>query len=206
MGILERLGLTGSRGASGGESADTDTVRRIAAALDALDPARARFLAAFAYVLSRVAAADFNVSEPETDAMAGIVRRVGQIDEAQSLLVVEMAKQQNRLFGGTEDFLVTREFRRIATDEQRAQLLESLFAVSASDDTIEPDEEARIRQIASELGFEHEDYIRARLAYTTSAASCATPADARPSERRPPPHGQGGPPARRPITPRRRVH
>jgi hypothetical protein len=45
---------------------DTETVRRIVRELDQLDPSRARFLAAFAYVLSRVAGADLKVSETET--------------------------------------------------------------------------------------------------------------------------------------------
>jgi len=40
---------------------DTDTVRRIVAELDKLEPGRARYLAAFAYVLSRVAGADLQI-------------------------------------------------------------------------------------------------------------------------------------------------
>jgi uncharacterized tellurite resistance protein B-like protein len=154
--------------ASAGTTAggETDTVRRIVSELDKLDPARARFLAAFAYVLSRVAGADQHVSDLETNKMIELVQRFGHLSETQAVLVVEIAKSQNRLFGGTENFLVTREFRNIATDEERRDALDCVFAVSAADAAMTPDEEAQIRQIASELGFSHEDYVKARLAYS----------------------------------------
>ena len=93
-------------------------------------------------------------------------QRVGHLPAAQAILVVQIAKSQHRLFGGTENFLVTREFREIASDAQREELLDCLFAVSAADDAISGDEEAQIWQIASELGFAHADYIKARLAYS----------------------------------------
>ena len=82
------------------------------------------------------------------------------------MLVVEIAKHQNRLFGGTEDFLVTREFREVASDVQRRHLLDCLFAVAAADNEISAEEEAQIWQIASELGFEHEEYVAVRMAYS----------------------------------------
>ena len=60
--LLRLLGLNDTEQP---ESRDTATVRRIAAELDKLDPGEARFLAAFAYVLARVAHADYEVSEDE---------------------------------------------------------------------------------------------------------------------------------------------
>ncbi|MGE5244079.1 MAG: TerB family tellurite resistance protein [Betaproteobacteria bacterium] len=164
MSILDWL-----RGAGSPASAphgDTDTVRRIMAELDRLEPSRARYLAAFAYVLSRVANADLDISEEETTRMVELVRQAGQLAEDQALLVVEIAKRQNRLFGGTENFLVTREFREIASDDERRQLLACLFAVAAADEEITGEEESQISQIASELGLEHADYVNARLAYS----------------------------------------
>jgi uncharacterized tellurite resistance protein B-like protein len=145
---------------------DSDTVARIVRELDRLEPERARYLAAFAYVLSRVAGADQHVSDLETARMVEIITRMGHLPEAQAVLVVEIAKSQHRLFGGTENFLVTREFRQMATDEQRRELLDCLFGVSAADEAITGDEEAQISQIASELGFSHPEYIQARLAYS----------------------------------------
>lgn len=170
MGILDLLGLGNSaspaKAEPGSDHGDTETVRRIVGELDRLDRARARFLAAFAYVLSRVAAADLEISDAETQKMIEIVQRLGHIPEEQAVLVVAIANNQNLLFGSTEDYLVTREFREIADDEQRHELLDCLFAVSAADDTITGDEESQIRQISNELGFSHREFIEARLVYS----------------------------------------
>jgi uncharacterized tellurite resistance protein B-like protein len=150
------------RSASTDASGDTDTVRRIVSELDRLEPQRARYLAAFAYVLSRVAGADLQITVAETAKMVELLHRLGQLTEAQALLVVEIAKSQQRLFGGTEDFLVTREFRDIASEEQRFDLLRCLFAVAAADGTISSDEEAQLWQIANELGFSRPEFAEIR--------------------------------------------
>jgi uncharacterized tellurite resistance protein B-like protein len=148
------------------EAGDTATVRKIVAELETMDPAKARYIAAFAYILGRVAHADLEVSQVETSKMENIVRRLGHLPESQAVLVVQMAKSQNRLFGHTENFLVTREFVEISTREQRQELLDCLFAVSAADESITSTEEAQVRQIASELGFSHRQFVEARKAYS----------------------------------------
>ena len=145
---------------------DTDTVRRISGELERLPPERARFVAAFAYVLSRVAGADSHFSTDESAAMVGLVRDKGKLPEAQATLVVEMAKSQNRLFGGTENFLVTREFRDVATEDERMDLLHCLFAVASADHAITSEEDAQIWQIAGELGITHADFVKVRLQYS----------------------------------------
>ena len=144
---------------------DTATVRKIVRALEEMDGERARFVAAFAYLLSRVANADLDISSDETVAMEDIVCRFGELPEEQAVLIVEIAKSQNRLFGGTEDFKVAQEFKSLSTREQREELLHCLFAVSAADDEISGDEESRIRQIADELGFSHREFIDVRTHY-----------------------------------------
>jgi uncharacterized tellurite resistance protein B-like protein len=164
MGIFDWLRSSASAAPNG--RGDTETVRRIVGELDRLDPSRARYLAAFAYVLSRVAGADQHISEVETGRIVEIVGRIGHLPEEQAVLVAEIAKSQNRLFGGTENFLVTREFRDIADQAQRRELLDCLFAVSAADEAVTGPEESQIWQIASELGFSHPEYIEARMKYS----------------------------------------
>ncbi|MEZ5332015.1 MAG: TerB family tellurite resistance protein [Thermoanaerobaculia bacterium] len=148
------------------EEESSVSVRRIVGELEAMEPGQARYLAAFAYILGRVANADLDISREETEAMEEIVRRLGGLSEDQAVLVVQIAKSQNRLLGGTENFLVTREFREISTAEQRAELLDCLFAVSAADESISSAEESQIRQIASELGFTHRDFVAAMSRYS----------------------------------------
>jgi len=81
--------------------AETETVRRIAARLDALDPQVAKYLAAFAYVLARVAHADLEIDASETQEMQQILQEVGRLPEDEAVLAVEIAKSQARILGGT---------------------------------------------------------------------------------------------------------
>ena len=96
-------------------SAETESVRRITKVLDQLDADRARYIAAFAYILSRVARSDQEVSPEETRLMEEIVAKQSDFAEEQAIIVVQMAKMQSILFSGIEDYVVTREFNSIAT-------------------------------------------------------------------------------------------
>lgn len=145
--------------------APSDTVRRISAAIEELPEDRATYLAAFAFILGRVANADLDISEDEVVEMERIVERVGGVPEAQAVLIVQIAKGQHRLFGQTESFLVTREFNRIATREQKLALLHCLYAVSSSDDSISVMEDNEIRAVCRELLLDHADFIAVRSAY-----------------------------------------
>ena len=144
---------------------ETDTIRKIVGALDALEAPRAKYIAAFSYVLGRVARADMNISEAETRKMEQLVIGLSGLPEQQAILVVQIAKSQATLFGGTENFLVTEEFNKMATHEQKLSLLNCLFAVAAADESISGVEEREIRLITNELQLTHSDFINARLAY-----------------------------------------
>lgn len=165
MSILEFFGFDRKKAAAGGGEAETETVREIAEALDRLDPERARFLAAFAYLLGRVAHADLEISPAESRSMVEIVRDEGGLDEEHAALVVEIAKSRNVLFGATENFLVSREFERMADRGQKMSLLRCLFAVSAADESISVAEDNEIRRVVNELRLEHRDFIAARTAW-----------------------------------------
>jgi uncharacterized tellurite resistance protein B-like protein len=164
MSILTFLGL-GPRPEQPSSSTQTEAVRQIVEALDRIDEERARFIASFGYILGRVANADQEITPEETQAMERILVAQGQLSADQAAVVVKMAQMRNELFGGTDNFLVTREFRRIATHEQKLALLDCLFAVSAASEDISMAENSQIRQIASELGLEHSDFIQVRLSW-----------------------------------------
>jgi uncharacterized tellurite resistance protein B-like protein len=163
MSLLRFLGLKDDdRSTSKG---DTETVRKIAHRLDAMPPDRARFIAAFAYILSRGARADFQISAEETAAMERIVQEHGELPEEQAVLVVQIAKTQNLLFGATEDFLVTREFARMTGHEEKLHLVDCLYAIAAAHESISVIEDNEIRQIASELGMDRRDVLAVRSRY-----------------------------------------
>jgi len=162
MGKVSLLALLGFEGASTSEARPADgAVSRIAAALERFPAPRARYLAAFAYLLGRVARADQYVSEEEDRAMLRIVGEHG-LEPEESRLVVDMARSQNELFGYSEDFVVARELQESATREQKLEILNCLFAVSAADDEISTVEDNEIRRISSELRLRHADFIGVR--------------------------------------------
>ena len=134
-------------------------------ALDHLAPERARYLAAFAYLLGRVAHADQHVSPEETAAMEALVQRHGQLSQDQARVVVQLAKTSNLLFGGTANFLVAREFSQLATYDQKLALMQCLFALSATDEAISTAEEGEMHRIANELRIDHSDLIALRVAH-----------------------------------------
>lgn len=130
---------------------ETATVRKIVAQLEALPPDRARLLAGAAYVVSRAANADLTITPEETVLMERTLVERNGVSEAEAVIVVEIARQQAHLFGSTEDFLVTREFKRVSTPEQRLSVMRACFLVAAADDEISSPESAVLNQIATEL-------------------------------------------------------
>lgn len=144
----------GPPGVAEAEVGETATVRRIVARLEALPPDEARYLAGYSYILARVAHADMDISEAETRAMERLLVEFGALDEPQAVLVTEMAKFQARSVGATEDYLVTREFRDLATLDQRLAVLRAAFAVGAADESISAAESAAMSQIGSELALD----------------------------------------------------
>ena len=143
-------------------AAETATVRKIVAQLEALPPDRARLLAGAAYGVSRAANADMAISEEEVALMEKtLVERTG-VSEAEAVIVVEIPRQQARLFGSTEDYLVTREFKRVATPEQRLGVMRACFLVTAANDEIDSAESAVLNQIATELEIDPADFDAVR--------------------------------------------
>jgi uncharacterized tellurite resistance protein B-like protein len=140
-------------------------LRQTLDALDHLEPDRARVLAAFAYLLGRVAHADQSVSPEETRAMEALVQEQGALTQDQAMVVVQLAKSSNLLFGGSANFLVARQFAELATYEEKLALMRCLFAVAATDDAISMTEEGEIHRIANELRIEQKDLVALRLSH-----------------------------------------
>jgi len=132
-------------------SGDTATVRRIVAKLEAMPPERARLIASAAYTLARAANADLDISDEETAAIEAALQTTEAIDEATAVLVTEMAKLQAKTVGATEDYVVTREFKKLSDAGQRLVVMRACFAVMAANGTISAEETAVINQIADEL-------------------------------------------------------
>jgi uncharacterized tellurite resistance protein B-like protein len=174
--VLRRF--LGSQNASSGPPSEatlalseTATVRKIVAQLEALPSDRARHLAGFAYILGRAANADMDMTDEETRLIERIVMEHGELPEAQAILVVEIAKQQERLIGETEDYLVTREWVRGTELDERVALLRCCFLVGAADDSISAEESATLNEIGHELLLDDPTIARVRGEFTDRFAA-----------------------------------
>ena len=157
--------LGGASRASDGSTAgldarDTETVRRIAGQLDALPVDRARFLAAFAYILTRAAAADMDISHAESRAIEQLVAEHGNLPEPQAILVAQIARNH-----------VTRQFRELTSAADRLALLRCCYLVGAADDTITAEESNTLQQIAKELDLDRDDVITIRNEFAPKLAA-----------------------------------
>ncbi|MHB8959428.1 MAG: TerB family tellurite resistance protein [Candidatus Limnocylindrales bacterium] len=168
---------------------DTESVRRIAARLGILPPERARFVAAFAYLLARAARVDVAITAVETAEIARLVAEVGALDAETAALVAELAGTRVEQFGATDDYLVTREFKAISTPEEREQLLRCCLVVAAADDDIDAVESWLVNRMAEELDIPRPDLNRIRASFTDKIAGLvevrrlrgATPTDMPPA-------------------------
>ena len=95
--------------------------------------------------------------------MEALVAEHGQIPPDQAMLVVQLAKTNNRLFGATADFLVAREFAAVATYEQKLALMRCLFALAATDESISTTEEGELHKVANELKIDRQDLVALRV-------------------------------------------
>jgi uncharacterized tellurite resistance protein B-like protein len=140
----------------GGDAAGL--VRQVAAELDNLPEETARYVAAFAHVLGRIAHADRNFSDEETRTMNDLVQMSGHLSVEQAALVVEIAKAQHRMFDGDDATKVTRQLKKMLNDEQRRNLVHCIVAVAAADQVISIAEERELNAVAQDLGLDKDEF------------------------------------------------
>jgi len=163
--ILRTLGL----------DVDVDEGKKGVEALDALEvalsnvpPEEARRVAAFAYLLSRVAHADHEISDAEREAMVRLLVDRARLAPDQASIVIGIATSKILHVRGTEDYLVSREVAAQATVEEKRALIDGLYAVCAADGLISTIEDNDVRRVASEIDLEHHDVVEIRARYRGS--------------------------------------
>jgi uncharacterized tellurite resistance protein B-like protein len=157
MSLLKWLGLDRAP-----NTQEFDSLTEAETMLAGLDAARRRYVACFAYILTRSARADHQVTDGEALEMGRILAAHTGIPDTQAAAIVRLAGIQARRSGGTDDFVVTREFDRVASHEQKVALIDALFTVSSVDASIVTVEDNEIRRIAKELKIEHSEDIAVR--------------------------------------------
>ena len=163
--LLRFLGLGGDdAAATAGPLADIERE------LSGLPPERARFFAAFAYVLARVADADLEIEDAELAEIERILVRVAGVDTSEATLIGRIASAHVEDVGATQNYIVTREFRDLSSRAERIQLIECLFGVAAADETITGDETTEVLAIAQEIGLTRQEGLAIRSRFRDQLA------------------------------------
>jgi len=153
------LGLGGK---SAGRDVPPQSLVELTAELEALAPEEARFVAAFAYLLARVAGADLKIEEIERNEMARHLETFGGIAASQAELLAKSALRMADAHSSSDDHLVARAFRDMSEGPERLRLLRCLYAVAAADETISTQEDNEIFEVGSAIGVAREQIVALR--------------------------------------------
>lgn len=168
MSLLRFLGL-GT--VTDGRNAEPDSLTEIGAHLDSLPPGEARLVAAFAYLLARVAGADLRTEHREREAIAHRLETFAEIDSDRARILADTAIASAGLHGASDNHLVARAFRDMTDRTERLRLLRCLYAVAAADENITTAEDNEIFEVATAIGVEHIDVVTLRSEFKTYLGS-----------------------------------
>ncbi len=117
-------------------------------------------------LMARVAHVERQAISAEVDAMVEAMQQGWSISPEGAAFVAEVAVSEAAL--EVDYFRLTREFFACTSAEERARLLDVLFAVAAADGEVSFAETEEIRRISSGLKLSHKQFINAKLKATRS--------------------------------------
>ena len=147
--------MTTMRDTNTGESGTSDItveIRRALNRLETLNRETADYLKALAFILQRVAMADNEVSDQETDRMEQILVDHASLSRSQAILAVEIARHCGQIADCGCSYESSRKLRESLGEDDGRRIHGFLESVAAADGKILGSETAQIRQIATELG------------------------------------------------------
>ena len=159
MKLLRFLGLEDSQA---GREAEPASLVELAQTLEGLPPEQARLVAAFSYLMARVAGTDLEMAETERAAIADRLETFAELDAEAAARLTDAALASATLHGASDDHLVARAFRDMSGHEERLRLIRCLLAVAAADDTITTREDNEIFEVAAEIGVDRRDVVAIR--------------------------------------------
>ena len=159
MSLLRFLGLGGS---GAGREAEPESLTELAAELEFVPEEEARFVAAFAFLLARIAGADLRIDPSETETIAEHLEHFGGVTKDQSRVLAKSAIRTSESKGASDNHLVARTFGDIASREDQIRLLRCLYAVAAADESISTQEDNEIFEVAFAIGLSREEVVAIR--------------------------------------------
>jgi uncharacterized tellurite resistance protein B-like protein len=162
LSLLRFLGLDASERRRASEPA---SLVEIGAQLESLPPDEARFVAAFSYLLARIAGSDLSTDAAERKVMAERLQQFAQVDADRAALLTEAAISASDAYSPSDDHLVARAYAEMSGEEERIRLLRCLYAVAAADETITTVEDNEIFDVAAAIGIRRPDVVAVRAEF-----------------------------------------
>lgn len=144
---------------------EPESLREIGARLSSLPPEDARFVAAFAYLLARVAGADLATASDERTTMAERLEKAAGLEPDRAAMLADAAIAAADVHSASDDHLVARAYREMSSDDERRLLVRCLYAVAAADSSITTVEDNEIFEIATEIGLGRADVVALRAEF-----------------------------------------
>jgi uncharacterized tellurite resistance protein B-like protein len=159
--LLTSLGL----GSSGPKNEDDPFIRRLEEHLRDAGPERLEYLAGFAGQLARVAEADDGISPAEAKLIAAQLCEFARISDSEAKLIVDLLRKEFEVLRSVQSHVLNRAVNAHATDAEKKQVIDCLYAVAAADDLVSDIEEQEIRRIAGALLVSHGELMEIRARY-----------------------------------------
>ncbi len=159
MSLLRFLGLGGQ---PAGRDIEPRSLIELGHELDSLPPEEARFIAAFAYLLARVAGVNLHTDEVERVEITRRLEDFAGIDSAQAEILAKSAVHMAEVHSASDDHLVARAFRDMTQHSEQIRLLRCLYAVAAADEVISTQEDNEIFEVARAIGVARRDVVALR--------------------------------------------
>lgn len=128
-------------------------------------PERLEYLAGFAGQLARVAEADDGISPAEAKLIAGQLCELARISDSEAKLIVDLLRKEFEVLRSVQSHVLNRAINAHATDTEKKQVIDCLYAVAAADDLVSDVEEQEIRRIAGALLVSHSELMNIRARY-----------------------------------------
>jgi uncharacterized tellurite resistance protein B-like protein len=157
--LLRFLGLDDTQA---GRETEPASLVELARTLEGLPVEQGRFVAAFSYLMARVAGTDLEMAEKERTAIAARLETFAELDGDTASRLADAALASVALHGASDDHLVARAFRDMSEHEERLRLIRCLLAVAAADETITTREDNEIFEVAAEIGVDRRDVVAIR--------------------------------------------
>ena len=119
-------------------------------------------VACFAGLLARVAWVDFKLDPSELSVMRQVLSDWTKMDRETIDTIVAISTDEIQELAGLENHLYCHPLQNIMSENERYDLLVSLFAIAAGDESVEQLESEEIRIITQGLNLTHKHYISAR--------------------------------------------